>query len=57
MTKIVALFFAALASVQLIKPIGIRGLERRRDAWKLAAAGFIAIVALMVLSVSLKSAV
>jgi len=39
--KIVVFFFLALACVQLIKPLGWRGLEHRRDAWKLAVLGFI----------------
>ncbi|MCC2111707.1 MAG: hypothetical protein KDJ16_06710 [Hyphomicrobiales bacterium] len=57
MTKIIAIFFALIACVQLIRPIGIFGLNRRSDAWKVAAIGFLVIVAAMVLSVSLKSAV
>ncbi len=56
MTKIIAVFFALIACVQIIKPIGIFGLNRRSDAWKVAALGFIVILAVMVLSVSLKSA-
>ena len=56
LTKIIMIFFAALACIQVIKPIGIRGLEHRRDAWKLAALGFLVIVALMILSVTLKDA-
>jgi len=40
MTKIVMVFFAAVAAIQLIKPIGLPGLEHRRDAWKLALLAF-----------------
>ncbi len=37
------LFFAALAGIQLIKPLGWPGLKQRRDAWKLALFGLIAV--------------
>lgn len=43
MAKLVMLFFAAAAGVQLIKPLGLPGLTRRRDAWKLAVIGLLAI--------------
>jgi len=39
MTKLIALFMAALALIQFIKPLGLPGLERRQDAWKLAVGG------------------
>jgi hypothetical protein len=39
MTKIIALFMAMLALIQFIKPLGLPGLKRRQDAWKLAVAG------------------
>lgn len=39
MTKLIALFMAALALIQFIKPLGLPGLTRRQDAWKLAIAG------------------
>ena len=41
------LFFAALAGIQLIKPLGWPGLKQRRDAWKLALLAFAAIVILI----------
>ncbi len=44
MTKFVMVFFAAVACIQLIKPIGWPGLKQRRDAWKLVMAGFMAVV-------------
>lgn len=47
MAKIVMVFFAAVACIQLIKPIGWPGLKQRRDAWKLVIAGFMAIVVLI----------
>ncbi len=44
MAKFVMVFFAAVACIQLIKPIGWPGLKQRRDAWKLVLAGFMAVV-------------
>lgn len=41
MNKLIFLFFALVALVQVIRPLGWPGLERRKDAWKLAAAGFV----------------
>jgi len=45
--KIVMVFFAAVACIQLIKPIGWPGLKQRRDAWKLVMAGLMAVVVLI----------
>ena len=47
MAKFVMVFFAAVACIQLIKPIGWPGLKQRRDAWKLVTAGFMAVVVLI----------
>lgn len=47
MTKIVMVFFAAVAVIQLVKPLGWPGLKNRRDAWKLAVAGFFVVVLLI----------
>ena len=47
MGKIVMVFFAAVACIQLIKPIGWPGLKQRRDAWKLIVAGIVAFVLLI----------
>ena len=47
MGKIVMVFFAAVACIQLIKPIGWPGLKQRRDAWKLVIAGLVAVVVLI----------
>lgn len=44
MSKIVMIFFAAAACIQIIKPLGWPGLRYRRDAWKLAVAGFVLVV-------------
>jgi hypothetical protein len=47
MSKILSFIIMGLMIVQIIKPLGIRGLERRADFWKLAvvAIGLIAITA------------
>lgn len=47
MTKIVMVFFVAVAAIQLVKPLGWPGLKHRRDAWKLAVAGFFIVVLLI----------
>lgn len=49
MTKIVMLVLAAMAAIQIIKPLGWPGLERRQDAWKLAAGGLFIVAALLAL--------
>lgn len=41
------IFFAAAALIQLIKPLGLPGLRYRRDAWKLAAVGFVVVIAII----------
>lgn len=41
--------FAGLAAIQLIKPLGWPGLRYRRDAWKLAALGFAAVILVIAL--------
>ncbi|WP_417769304.1 hypothetical protein [Stappia sp.] len=50
MTKIIMVFFAAVAAIQLIKPLGWPGLKRRKDAWKLAAGGFLLTVFAVILA-------
>jgi hypothetical protein len=45
MSKAVGVFFACAMLVQIIRPIGLPGLRRRGDAWKLAVAGLFAMVA------------
>ncbi len=49
MSKLIMLFFAAVAFIQVIKPLGWPGLKQRKDAWKLAVAGFAVMIALIVL--------
>lgn len=44
-TKIILLFLLVLAAIQIIKPLGWPGLEKRSDAWKLALGGLIVLAA------------
>lgn len=37
MTRAMSLFFGLCMLVQIIRPIGVPGLKRRVDAWKIAA--------------------
>lgn len=43
MTKVLAFVIMALMLVQLIKPLGLPGLKRRSDFWKLALMAIAAI--------------
>ena len=43
MTKAISLLLGLLMLVQIIKPLGFPGLERRADAWKIAVAGLLII--------------
>ena len=54
MTKLIALFMAALALIQFIKPLGLPGLKRRQDAWKLAVAGAGLMLLVIVLTAGFK---
>ena len=49
MTKAVSILFGLLVAVQIVRPLGLPGLTRRVDAWKLAVAA-LAIFALVALS-------
>lgn len=55
MLKIVMLFFAGVACVQVIRPLGWPGLKTRQDAWKLAAAGMIVGVLIVAITAGFKS--
>jgi len=44
MAKAISLFLLALMAVQIIYPLGLPGLKRRADFWKIAV---IAIIAMM----------
>lgn len=37
MTKLIALLLFLVAAIQVIKPLGLPGLKKRSDAWKLVA--------------------
>lgn len=54
MTKAIALFMAMLALIQFIKPLGLPGLKRRQDAWKLVAAGTGIMIVLILVTASVK---
>jgi hypothetical protein len=41
MTKAVSLLFVHALVVQLIRPLGLPGLKKRADAWKLALAALL----------------
>ena len=45
MSKFFALLFVGLMLVQVIRPLGLPGLKRRKDAWKLAVAGLAVMMA------------
>ena len=50
MSKALLLVVLGLMIVQIIKPLGLPGLKRRRDCWKLALAALAALSATIVLS-------
>ena len=50
MSKALALAIIAMMVVHLIRPIGIAGLRRRSDVWKIAVAALVAIGAIVLLS-------
>jgi hypothetical protein len=47
--KLVMIFFAAVALIQIVKPLGWPGLRQRRDAWKLVMAAFAVMIVLIAL--------
>ena len=49
MSKAIFLFLALAMVVQIIKPLGLPGLRRRADAWKLAALAVAVVSAVSVL--------
>ncbi|MDZ5699423.1 MULTISPECIES: hypothetical protein [Phyllobacteriaceae] len=44
MTKILSLLIMAMMVLHLIRPLGLPGLKRRQDFWKLAVAALAAIM-------------
>jgi hypothetical protein len=55
-TKIIMVFFALVAAIQVIKPLGWPGLKHRRDAWKLALGGFLVAVTAVVVTAMFQTA-
>ena len=49
MTKAISLLFGVVMLVQVIRPIGVPGLTRRVDAWKIAAAALAVVMLVAVL--------
>lgn len=49
MVKLLSLFVVAAMLIQIIKPLGLPGLKKRSDFWKLPLAGLVVIVALSAL--------
>jgi hypothetical protein len=49
MSKLLSLLILAMMAVHLFKPLGLPGLKRRRDFWKLAVVALAAISAAAVL--------
>ena len=49
MTKLLSVFVVLAMLIQIIKPIGLPGLRKRSDFWKLPLAGFVLIVAISTL--------
>lgn len=50
MTKLLSLVIVGLMLVQIIKPLGLPGLKKRSDFWKLALGALAAISLTVVLS-------
>ena len=44
MSKMLSLLIIGLMIIQIIKPLGLPGLKRRGDFWKLAVLAFVMIV-------------
>ena len=49
MTKAIALVLLLAMIVHIIKPLGLPGLRKRADFWKIAVFAFLAIMAVIVL--------
>lgn len=49
MTKAIAVLFVLAMVVQVIRPIGVIGLRRRADFWKLAALALLVTLAVAVI--------
>lgn len=49
MVKLLSLFVVLAMVIQIIKPIGLPGLKKRSDFWKLPLAGLVVIIAISAL--------
>ena len=50
MSKLLALVILGLMAIQVINPLGLPGLRRRRDCWKMAVAALAAISVTVLIS-------
>ncbi|WP_265516262.1 hypothetical protein [Nitratireductor luteus] len=50
MTKILSLLIVAMMALHLIRPLGLPGLRKRRDFWKLAVLALAAMMVTVALS-------
>ena len=50
MPKLLSILFLLMMAIQVLKPIGLPGLKRRRDFWKIAVAA----IAVMMLTVLIR---
>ena len=50
MTKLLSLIIVGMMVIQVIRPLGLPGLRRRRDCWKLAVGALAAISITVLLS-------
>ncbi|MER0239110.1 hypothetical protein [Fulvimarina sp. MAC8] len=41
MSKVFSLLFIVLMGIHLVRPLGLPGLKRRGDFWKIALVGFV----------------
>ena len=51
MTKVIALVLLLAMIAHLIRPLGLPGLKRRGDFWKIAVFAFLAMMAVVVLQI------
>lgn len=52
MTKVISLFLILAMVVQIIKPLGLPGLKKRGDFWKIALAAFGIFMAIILLGMA-----
>ncbi|WP_169749068.1 hypothetical protein [Martelella endophytica] len=49
MSKLIAFLFIVAMGVQIVKPLGLPGLKRRMDFWKIAVAALAATIIVLML--------